>query len=292
MSILRLASNSTYVDFWLCSLRLPVHVAPVTIRYSMCSISNKLAKCLKFYSLILTNYLDIYELTLNVFLRYRPDSNRAIPWVTVRNSGPTELRYHLVQYIFLYFIYIKIGFEHQLLDWTISRIQTYKPFQTWVSVAWAGVEHRYNWVMGPIWFIYPFHSHAIKWVFHPMWHDFYLRLNIIHIDEHLLVPLLSIHLWSRKDLNLRPWHYECPATKTTELRDHLYVSPYCHQSRMHAVLSPFGSAHPNPELTYSNRWIVFIIIVLPTRFELVTSPWCVIEDINLSKFLLLRQLIV
>ena len=26
---------------------------------------------------------------------------------------------------------------------------------------------------------------------------------------------------------------------------------------MHAVLGPFGSAHPNPELTYSNRWIVF-----------------------------------
>lgn len=29
----------------------------------------------------------------------------------------------------------------------------------------------------------------------------------------------------------------------------LYVSPYCHQSRMHAVLSPFGSAYPNPKLT-------------------------------------------
>ena len=55
-------SNSRFVDFRLCSLRLPVRVIPVTIRYSMCSISSKLAKCLKFYSSILTNYLDIYEL--------------------------------------------------------------------------------------------------------------------------------------------------------------------------------------------------------------------------------------
>lgn len=59
---------------------------------------------------------------------------------------------------------------------------------------------------------------AIKWVFHPMWHDFYLRLNIIHIDEHLLVPLLSIHLWSGQDLNLRPTDYESVATNQLSYR--------------------------------------------------------------------------
>ena len=64
---LRLSSpNSHFVDFGLCSLRLPVNATLVTIRYSMCYLSNKLAKCLKFYSSILTNYLDIYELTLNL----------------------------------------------------------------------------------------------------------------------------------------------------------------------------------------------------------------------------------
>lgn len=45
---------------------------------------------------------------------------------------------------------------------------------------------------------------------------------------------------------------------------------------MHAVLGPFGSAYPNPELIVfrytpsiliNNRWIVFIIFVLPTGFE-------------------------
>ena len=42
---------------------------------------------------------------------------------------------------------------------------------------------------------------------------------------------------------------------------------------MHAVLSPFGSAHQIPNLqklevtAFCNRWIVFILIVLPTGFE-------------------------
>ena len=63
---LRLSSpNSLLVDFRLCSLLLPVSATLVTIRYSMCSLSSRLAKCLKFYSLILTYYLDIYELNLN-----------------------------------------------------------------------------------------------------------------------------------------------------------------------------------------------------------------------------------
>ena len=57
-----------------------------------------------------------------------------------------------------------------------------------------------------------------KWVFHPMWHDFYLRLNIIHIDEHLLVSLLFIHLWSGQDLNLRPTDYESGATNQLSYR--------------------------------------------------------------------------
>ena len=60
------ASNSHFVDFGLCSLLLSVSATLITIRYSTCSLSSRLAKCLKFYSSILTNYLDIYELTLNL----------------------------------------------------------------------------------------------------------------------------------------------------------------------------------------------------------------------------------
>ena len=69
------------------------------------------------------------------------------------------------------------------------------------------------------------------------------------IDKKLIKPTLQLFVGVE---GIEPTCNRLPFLLCIRQRGYapsLYVSPYCHQSRMHAVLSPFGSAYPNPELT-------------------------------------------